>query len=136
MPGVILTSPVRVVTALGERLRGRLAESALVFDSQPWGDRGAVVSIREIGAVKPENYFQRSDAFRFLKLVERRLLADLKEYLVDAGVDVSELGERIVNVLNTSISNANYGVQNLGSGSTTVSNSVMGQGNVTREGSR
>lgn len=97
-------------------------------------DIGARVSARELGAgldmddeERPSTaaatitYFQSRDVIKYAKVIERRLLASVLDFLEYHQVDVSEYRQRMVSILNV-------GAINYGSGAVTVSNSAIGEG--------
>lgn len=64
-------------------------------------------------------YFQFLDVARHSKIIERRLLASIEEFLKENGVDTSEFARRAEAILNN-------GVLNTGSGTINVSDSAVG----------
>jgi hypothetical protein len=96
-------------------------------------DIGARVSARELGAGidlddedRPTNdatimYFQHRDVLKYAKVIERRLLASVLDFLEYHHVDVSEYRQRMISILNV-------GAINYGSGSVTVTDTAIGEG--------
>ena len=96
-------------------------------------DIGARLSARELGAgLDPEDegrptpnagitYFQNRDVRRYAKVIERRLLSGVLDFLEENGVDVSEYRQRMVSILN-------IGAVNYGPGTVNVENSAIGEG--------
>ena len=87
-------------------------------------DFGARVSIRQLAAVRGfHHFFQASDAEKYTKIVERRLLETVREFLEEHNVDTAEFREREASVLNIGIANTgggsvvNSGAQSFGAGS-------------------
>ena len=77
-------------------------------------DIGAAVSAREAAAVVPdESYFQYQDSLQHSKIIERRLIATVGDYLKELGVDTSEFWERARAILNTGVINAGPGTVNI-----------------------
>jgi hypothetical protein len=78
-------------------------------------DVGAKVSVRELGAdVKTDevvgfkmntdiNYFQYRDVVKHSKVVERRLLATVQDFLCDHGIDTKDYAQRAITILNAGI---------------------------------
>lgn len=94
----------------------------------PSGDIGAEFSLRETAMVKPSSklgdesessYFQFRDVEQHSKIIERRLIAAIDDYLVEVGVDSSEFVRRTTMILNN-------GIMNTGSGEVSVDNSAVG----------
>ena len=69
------------------------------------------------------HFFQESDAEKYAKIVERRLLETVREFLEEHNVDTAEFREREASVLNIGIANTgggsvvNSGAQSFGPGS-------------------
>jgi hypothetical protein len=78
-------------------------------------DVGATMSVRELGAeVETDevvgltmttdiNYFQYRDIVKHSKVIERRLLATVLEFLQDRGIDTAEYEQRTITILNAGI---------------------------------
>lgn len=83
-------------------------------------DIGAFVSAREAAAApSDESYFQYQDILQHSKIIERRMIATVGDYLKELQVDTSEFWERARAILNT-------GVINMGSGTINISDSAIG----------
>ena len=132
-PSTVLFAPLRIAVSIRDLVCGAMAQAGK-NERGPWVDQGARVSVRELAAAPIENYYQFSDALKFAKLVERRVLADIVEYLDQQGVDVSDLVERATNILNNTVINNNNGAQNFGSGNINANNSTMGTNNTSTRG--
>lgn len=147
-PIAYLTTVGRAIRSLPARVGGaapRLAMHAVHelrgmyrrpddYDSRCRGvDIGARVSARELGAgldiddkgspiaTATITYFQHRDVLRYAKVIERRLLASVLDFLEERRIDVSEYRQRMATILN-------IGAINFGSGNVTVSNSAIGEG--------
>lgn len=91
---------------------------------------GAEVSLRETAMVdnnvrfrdEPESsYFQVQDVAQHSKIIERRLIATVEDFLGEVGVDTSEFSRRTMEILNN-------GIINTGSGDVSiVGNAAVGQ---------
>ncbi|MFD4629191.1 hypothetical protein ACFVYR_04715 [Streptomyces sp. NPDC058284] len=82
---------------------------------------GASLSAREIASIEAdESYFQTFDVAKHSKVIERRLLATVGEFLKEHGVDTTEFLQRATAILNN-------GIINTGSGNVDVQNTAMGQ---------
>jgi hypothetical protein len=95
----------------------------------PRGDIGAESSVRETAMIdrlsesgdEPESgYFQSQDIIQHSKIIERRLIATIEEYLAEVGVDSSEFVQRTTAILN-------YGIMNTGGGTINASNVAVGE---------
>jgi hypothetical protein len=83
-------------------------------------DIGAKVSVREIAAEESDqSYFQYQDVLQHSKIIERRLIAAVGEFLTELGIDTSEFWQRAATILNN-------GIINTGSGSVTTTNTTFG----------
>jgi len=108
-------APVQLWAALRPR-------QDLTFRTRAWyrADIGATLSAREAAAGDTdESYFQFQDILQHSKIIERRLIATVGDYLKDLGVDTSEFWERARAILNT-------GVINAGSGTVNITGSAIG----------
>ena len=74
---------------------------------------GARVSARELACGDAaESYFQLRDIVQHFKIIERRLIATVGEFLDDCGADTSEFWQRATTILNQGIINAGPGTIN------------------------
>lgn len=88
--------------------------------SRLFADIGAEVSAREAASGDlRDSYFQVQDIVQHSKVIERRLIATVGDYLREHDVDTSEFLERTREILNT-------GVMISGSGPVTISGSAVG----------
>jgi hypothetical protein len=99
-------------------------------------DIGATVSAREEAAAdidaaydddEDKSYFQIQDILQHSKIIERRLIAIVGDYLKELGVDTSEFLERAQAILNSGVINTGSGTVNL------VGSAVGDQASVTNE---
>lgn len=118
--GVLLfTLPFRVPGLL-RRLKHSVSEGKAV---EPVGltDWGARVSLREMAASRSfHHFFQEADAAKYLKIVERRTLDVILDFLEEHRVDTAEYRDRQTTLLNV-------GIMQTGSG-TVVNNGPMATG--------
>ena len=96
-------------------------------------DVGATLSVRELAAgldsdrvvnfqaIDDMNYFQYRDVVKHAKVIERRLLAAVLDFLSGKGIDTEEYAQRAMTILNN-------GVLHMGEGANVVH---MGEGNLT-----
>jgi hypothetical protein len=83
-------------------------------------DIGALVSARETAATdNDQSYFQFQDVTQHSKIIERRLIATVGDYLKRRDVDTSEFLNRAAAILNT-------GIINTGDAPVTVVGSALG----------
>lgn len=69
-------------------------------------DRGAVTSLRELAALPVyHQFFQEHDADKYVKIVERRLLAIMRDFLDEHNVDLGDHDARQTNILDASTHN-------------------------------
>ncbi|MGW4213837.1 hypothetical protein ACWEIJ_38045 [Lentzea sp. NPDC004789] len=109
-------APVRVVRDLTFHWRAerhRTVERAIA--RQDLGHSyGARFSVREQATdTKYHNYFQKTDAAKHLKVIERHVLAALLDFLDDRGVDTTEFRNRQMTILNQGVIQTG-GVSNVG----------------------
>ncbi|MFD1051286.1 hypothetical protein ACFQ1S_39975, partial [Kibdelosporangium lantanae] len=68
-------------------------------------DTGAVSSVRELATADDfHHFFQEADTVKYVKIVERRLLATIRGFLKDHNVDLGDYDARQTNILDNSIS--------------------------------
>ena len=114
--GAVPRAPVRVVRDLTFRWRWdrhRAIERAIAQQDLGYS-YGARFSVREEATdANYHNYFQKTDAAKHLKLVERHVLAALLDFLDERGVDTTEFRNRQMTILNQGIIQTG-GVSNVG----------------------
>jgi len=96
-------------------------------------DVGAMLSVRELGAKLVTdrvarfqmstdiNYFQYRDVIKHAKVIERRLLAAVRDFLVTQGIDIGEYKQRALTILSS-------GILHMGDGDVNVTGVVGTQG--------
>lgn len=121
-----LGTAARCITYLA---RGRLWRK---FESRGI-DIGAKLSVRELGAELVTdriarfqmntgiNYFQYRDVIKHAKVIERRLLAAVLDFLVAKGIDSREYKQQVLTILNS-------GILHMGDGDVEVTGVVGAQG--------
>jgi hypothetical protein len=119
----------RLAGAPGMLLPALRAARARIPAVPPRGDIGAESSVRENAMIEPpteyndeseSGYFQSQDITQHSKIIERRLIAALDDYLVQFGVDSSEFVQRTTAILNN-------GILNTGSGTINAENTAVGE---------
>ncbi|WP_433049179.1 hypothetical protein [Dactylosporangium sp. CS-033363] len=80
----------------------------LIEESDPQSERNALKALREAQrltrqAARAVNYFQIRDVIRHSRIVERRVLAALNDFLVEEGLDTTEYRARAQQIINASI---------------------------------
>lgn len=109
----VVWAPIQLRTALRPK-KDRTGSAAKRVDI------GAKVSAREIAAEESDqSYFQYQDVLQHSKIIERRLIAAVGEFLTELGIDTSEFWQRATTILNN-------GIINTGSGSVTTTNTTFG----------
>ncbi len=115
-PRIVGNAPINLVRILLDKI----AHSANVASGsfRRGYDYGARVSVREMGSAPLfEHSLHNHDVTKYSRIIERRILADVTDFMEMHGVDTSELRARAFNILNN-------GALNLGTG-----NFSMGDGN-------
>jgi hypothetical protein len=65
-------------------------------------DYGARIGLREMGASdEVRDHMQTQDIVKYGRVIERRVLAAVLDFLEDRGVDVAEYRQRSLTILNT-----------------------------------
>lgn len=86
-------------------------------------DIGSNMSAREAAAIEAkQSYFQTQDILQHSKIIERRLIATVGDFLMKHHVDTTEFLQRATAILNN-------GVINTGPGNVDISGSVFGENN-------
>lgn len=89
--------------------------------ARPRVNIGAKISVREEAAEgSDESYFQVQDIFQHWKIIERRLIATVGDFLKGAGVDTSEFWQRTTAILNSGVMNIGSGTINMNAGGIAV----------------
>jgi len=82
---------------------------------------GTAISAREQASADADgSYFQFQDILQHSKIIERRLIAAVEDYLTELGVDTSEFSARVQAILN-------QGIINTGPGTINISDSAIGE---------
>lgn len=121
-----LGTAARCIVYLARGKRWRKLESRGI-------DVGAALSVRELGAELVTdriarfemntdiNYFQYRDVIKHAKVIERRLLAAVLDFLVVKGIDIGEYKQRAMTILSS-------GILHMGEGDVNVTGVVGPQG--------
>jgi len=125
LPSAVPRAPVRAVRDLNFHWRWerrRTIERTIATQDLGY-NYGANFSVREEGADDNyHNYFQKTDAAKHLKLIERHVLAALLDFLDGHDVDTTEFRSRQMTILNQGIIQtggiSNVGAQAVGSAAT------------------
>jgi hypothetical protein len=116
LPGAVPRAPVHVVRDLNFRWRWerrRTVERTIAAQDLGY-NYGARFSVREEAAdANYHNYFQKTDAAKHLKLIERHVLAALLDFLDEHDVDTTEFRNRQMTILNQGIIQTG-GISNVG----------------------
>ncbi|MDQ7904438.1 hypothetical protein RB614_07860 [Phytohabitans sp. ZYX-F-186] len=119
-PRTIVRAPgglIQSVARLGRASHG----AARMGLSRRRYDYGTRTSVREIGTKdKLRNFTQRQDVFKFKRLIERRVIAHVLDFLDERDVDTTEYRASAASVLN-------IGVGHFGQGDMTFHDQVVGQ---------
>jgi len=116
-----LEAPRRLAQAPGQLWAALLARRDGTASARRGLNIGTQVSARDAAAAdSKETYFQLRDVLQHSKIIERRMIATVGEFLKELGVDTSEFRERARAILNN-------GVINTGSGTVNVTGSALGE---------
>ena len=88
-----------------------------------------MTSLRELAATNGYyHFFQEADTLKYIKLVERRLLATIRTFLADHNVDLGDYDARQTTILDNSTNNYGnatiYGDGNISQGARRSSQSI------------
>jgi hypothetical protein len=125
LPSAVPRAPVRAIRDLNFHWRWerrRTIERTIAAQDLGY-NYGASFSVREEGSDDNyHNYFQKTDAAKHLKLIERHVLAALLDFLDERDVDTTEFRNRQMTILNQGIIQtggiSNVGAQAVGSEAT------------------
>jgi hypothetical protein len=101
---------------------------------RPGYDYGARMSVRELGTARDtRNHVQSQDILKHHRIIERRMLAAVLDFLEDRGVDTSEYRNQAANVLNAGVVMTggtlnNHGEMNVNQNNTAASAPAGGKG--------
>jgi hypothetical protein len=99
-----VVAPVRIGQAPREVLAGLRAQWDGTLTVRKRTNIGSTISAREIACGEvDESYFPLEDIIQHYKIVERRLIAAVEQFLKDRGVDTSEFSQRATTILNYGI---------------------------------
>lgn len=107
-------APRRLLTGVARLWDSVLARWDGTVEPRRGADIGAEVSARETAASgSEESYFQLRDIFQHSKIIERKLIAEVDEFLKTHHVDTSEFRQRATTILNNGVMNTNVGMVNI-----------------------
>jgi hypothetical protein len=113
-------APRRLAEAFAQLLSALKAQRDRTRAARRGVNIGSTISAREIAATdSDQSYFQLCDVFQHSKIIERRLIAAVGDFLKERNVDTSEFWERATTILNS-------GVMNTGRGTVNISGSAIG----------
>jgi hypothetical protein len=107
MVGAVVAAPLSLLSLLS-RKRGAVGGVPSLADldeqDQQYTDWGALTSIRELGSSAGySHYFQQMDSAKYFKVIERRTLEVILDFLDHKDVDTTEFRARQAEVLNVGI---------------------------------
>jgi hypothetical protein len=117
-PRTVAAAPINLARAIADGIGSSTSAAATTAPVTQGFDYGARVSVRELGASEvTRNHIQTQDILKFKRIIERRVLASVLDFLESRGVDTTEYRQRALTVLNA-------GAVNMGSGSMVVGAAV------------
>ena len=94
-PALVASAPANLIRYCGDRSRGGVGRLHKGYDY------GARVGVREIGAsADVRDHMQVQDIVKYGRIIERRVLAAILDFLDERGVDVAEYRQRSLTILN------------------------------------
>jgi hypothetical protein len=102
----VISAPFRAAGTLRQMWHDHRSfqEEAASVDEVLFGDVGARISVRELGAARaPHTYIQRLDAAKYTKLVERLITDTVLDFLEDKGVDTTAYRASATSVINNGL---------------------------------
>jgi len=128
-PVVVASAPASLFRACADALEMAFATPVASIKVKQGYDYGATVGLRELAAsAVPEDHMQMQDIFKYSRVIERRVLAAILDFLEDNDVDVNEYRQRSLTILNA-------GAVAVGGGTVNVEGNAIGtQSNQTAGG--
>jgi hypothetical protein len=121
-PRAVWSAPLNLLRAGTDLMITRVNTSLSQATQSPGYDYGARIGVRELGAATmTRNHIQTQDIIKHKRMIERRVVASVLDFLEFRGVDTEEYRQRTLTMLNV-------GAMNVGSGSIFV-DTATGQQN-------
>jgi hypothetical protein len=95
-PATIWRAPLSLTRALINLIAGSGAGAGTADRAAKGYDHGARLSVREIGSEPFRNLVQISDVDKYQRLIERRVIASVLDFLDERGIDTTEYRRRAV----------------------------------------
>ncbi len=122
-PRTMWRSPVQLTAALINLVAASSAGSGERLRLEHGYDYGARIGIRELGSERDNHFLtQAQDVLKYKRLIERRVIASVLDFLQDRGIDTAEYRTRTDSVL------VNNGM--IAAGGSTISDSSNRGGNI------
>ncbi|GGM40116.1 hypothetical protein ACFFX1_31420 [Dactylosporangium sucinum] len=126
-PVVVAAAPTALVRNLRDVVRVGLRSRPERMKLRRGYDYGAVVSLRELAtSVEWQDHMQTQDIVKYGRIIERRVLAAILDFLEQRGVDVTEYRQRSLTILNAGAVATNGGTVN-------IEGDAIGQNNQSQE---
>jgi hypothetical protein len=114
-PTVVASAPVGLWRAGSDVLGLTAARSSATARLKKGFDYGALIGLREIGeAPDIRDHMRTQDIIKYGRMIERRVIDAVLDFLEDKNVDVTEYRQRFVMILNAGAIAANGGTVNVG----------------------
>jgi hypothetical protein len=124
-PTMLAAAPIALARAFGDKISVASLPDPHAGEVHKGYDYGARVGLREIGAsVEERDHMQAQDIIKYGRIIERRVLAAILDFLEDRGVDVTEYRHRALTILNA-------GAVAISGGTVNVEGDAIGTQNVT-----
>jgi hypothetical protein len=121
-PRTVWRSPIHLTAALINLVAGSSGGSGERLRLAQGYDYGARIGIRELGSERDNRFLaQTQDVLKYKRLIERRVIASVLDFLDDRGIDTAEYRARADSVL------VNNGM--IATGGSTIKDSVNQSGN-------
>jgi hypothetical protein len=128
-PRVTVLSPLNLIREAVSAATGVVRQRSLKTPPDPGYDYGTRVSVREMASPNtPRSYAQSQDVDKYQRIIERRVVSGILDFLCERGVDTAEFVQRTLTILNA-------GAVNTGSGSVTVHGDAVGAQGIGSAGS-
>jgi hypothetical protein len=108
-PRTVGRAPLELFRTLADTIAGNVRSSS-TGQLRPGYDYGAETSVRQLAMnAYLRNSLVRHDFSKYSQIIERRVIAAVHDFLESKGVDVTEFGQRAVNILNNGVMHTGKG---------------------------
>jgi hypothetical protein len=128
-PAIVASAPASLARACVDMLHIAFAIPSATARLKRGYDYGATVGLREIGeSTGTRDHMQTQDIIKYGRMIERRVLDAILDFLEDRGVDVTEYRQRSLTILNAGAVATSGGTVIVGGDAVGTQNNTEGGG--------